>query len=233
MALNYRAWVAESIAVFALVFFGTMAVTGAIDLLGNKTAPDAGGLWVISIAHGLAIMLMAFATGHISGGHINPAVTVAMMATKRLDAKNGAGYILFQLIGATVAAALHAAILPASQFPHTGAHGLNAAIGVTPATGFLVEVALTFFLLFVIFATAVDPRAPAGFAPLAIGLTICMIHLVGVPLTGASVNPARTFGPALVFGAWGDHWLYWAGPILGGLIAALLYDRVFLKKTGA
>ncbi|MBI4362404.1 MAG: MIP family channel protein [Euryarchaeota archaeon] len=230
---NPRAWAAEAIATFALVFFGTMAVTAAINLSGAGGLTPAG-LTVIALAHGLVITLMVYATGHISGAHINPAVTIPMMALRKIDPLNGVAYIVFQVIGGIAGAAAHAAILPPSAYPAFGAHALNPAAGITPLTGLLVEVILTFFLLFVIFGTAVHPKSPPGWFGFAIGMTVALDHFVGVPLTGASMNPARTLGPALfVANGFADHWVYWAGPILGGLIAAFLYQKVFIGKEPA
>ncbi len=228
--VNPRAWFAESIGTFCLVFFGPVAITLSVVVLGGSLTPE--GLLVIAFAHGAAIGLMVYTFGHVSGGHFNPAVTLSFLATKRIDVKNAAGYIAFQLIGAVIAAAANKAILPASEKVKYGVQtGPSALIGSSATAGFTVEAILTFFLVTVIFMTAVHKKAAAGLYGFAIGGMIFLDHIVGVPLTGASMNPARTFGPALISGFWDYHWIYWAGPIVGGVIAGLIMNYVFVKKS--
>ncbi|HXU95279.1 MAG TPA: MIP family channel protein, partial [Candidatus Nitrosotalea sp.] len=190
-------------------------------------------LVVIALAHGAAIGLMVYTFGHVSGAHINPAVTMAMLVTRRINIKDGVAYIVFQIIGAIVAAATLKAILPVlGDKVHFGTQGGPSAILNNSAiSGFTVEAILTFFLVTVIFMTAVHKKAPAGMYGLAIGGMIFLIHLVGVPLTGASVNPARTLGPAIISGYWDYHWIYWAGPIVGAVIAGLVMNYIFVKKA--
>lgn len=228
MPLNPRAWLAELIATFALVFFGTLSVTVAAVIFKFESATSS--VLLIGFAHGLAITLMIYAVGHISGAHINPAVTIPMALLKKIDAGNALGYIVFQLLGAVLGSLAHVAFLPQGRQVNFGAHAPGDAIGKSEFSALGIEVILTFFLLFVIFGTAVSKKAAPGWAGFAIGMTIMMDHLVGIPLTGASMNPARSFGPALVSGAWASHWVYWAGPIVGGVIAAFLYQYVFIKK---
>jgi len=191
------------------------------------------GIIMISFAHGAAICLMIYAFGHISGAHINPAVTIAMMITRNINIKDGAGYIGAQIVGAIVAALAHKAILPEAgakvNFGTQG--GPSDLLNHSVASGLAVEIILTFFLVTTIFMAAVHRKAAAGMAGIAIGGMIFLIHLVGVPLTGASVNPARTFGPALVSGYWNDHWIYWVGPIVGAVIAGLIMQHVYVKKA--
>ena len=134
-----------------------------------------------------------------------------------------------QLIGATIAALLLAAVMPDASEGGVGAHALGS--GISAGAGLVVEMILTFILVFVIFATAMDPKRPSHLAPIAIGLTVMVDSLVGGPLTGASMNPARSFGPALVSGEWADHWVFWVGPILGGIAAALIYQVVYLRQS--
>lgn len=221
MGTKSSSLVAEMVGTFALIFIGAGAVTvhawsgGAVSLVG------------IAFAHGLTVMAMIYAFGHISGTHINPAVTVGMLVAKKIDAGTAVQYIVCQLIGATIAAMCLKAIFP-SQPGSLGACAL--ANGIPSCSGFLVEAILTFFLVTVIFGSAVDERAPKGFAGIAIGLTITLDIFMGGPLTGAALNPARAFGPAVASGAWADHWLYWAGPITGSVAAALLYQGVFKSK---
>lgn len=229
--VNPRAWLAEAIGTYALVFFGPLAITIAIAMFDLGMGPDA--LLIISFAHGAVIGLMVYVFGHVSGTHINPAVTIAMMATKRINVKDGGGYIAFQLIGAVLASATLAAIVPtfASEVNYGVQGGPSDFLEGSAGAAFAVELILTFFLIATIYMVAVHKKAAAGFAGIAIGGMIFLLHLVGVPLTGASMNPARTFGPALVSGYWDFHWIYWAAPIIGGLIAAFVMNYVFVKKA--
>jgi aquaporin-4 len=191
------------------------------------------GIIMISLGHGAAIGLMVYAFGHISGAHINPAVTIAMMITKNIKIKDGAGYIGSQIIGAIAAAVAHMVILPeAGAKVHFGTQGgPSEFLNFSAISGLGVEIILTFFLVTTIFMTAVHRKAAAGMAGIAIGGMIFLIHLVGVPLTGASVNPARTLGPAIVSGYWDFHWIYWVGPIVGAVIAGLIMQYVYVKKA--
>ena len=229
--VNPRAWLAESIATFALVFFGPLSVTMAAALFGNGLTLE--GIIMISLAHGAAIGIMVYAFGHISGAHINPAVTIAMMVTKNINIKDGAGYIGAQLVGAVVAAFSHKAILPEAgakvNFGTQG--GPSDLLNHNAFSGLAVEMILTFFLVTTIFMTAVHRKASAGMAGIAIGGMIFLIHLVGVPLTGASVNPARTLGPAIASGYWSFHWIYWVGPVVGAVVAGLIMQQVYIKKV--
>ncbi|MBI4202080.1 MAG: MIP family channel protein [Chloroflexi bacterium] len=222
---SWRAAAAELIATLLFVFIGAGTVVSS-SMLG---AMDSAQLVAIAVAHGLAIGVMAAATGHLSGGHINPAVTVASVVTRKIGLAKGGLYIIAQLIGASVGAFLLVVVIPEGAQGGLGSHSLGN--GVTPAGGLIIEVVLTFVLVFVIFATAVDSRGPGVIAPVAIGFAILIIHLVAVPLTGASVNPARSFGPALAAGQWADHWIYWVGPLVGGSLAAIVYQAVFARKT--
>ena len=229
--VNPRAWLAEAIATYALVFFGPLSIILSVAYFGSVLTIPA--LVVIALAHGAAIGLMVYTFGHVSGAHINPAVTIAMLVTRRINIKDGIAYIVFQIIGAIVAAASLKAILPVLvdkvQFETHG--GPSAILNNSAISGFTVEVILTFFLVTVIFMTAVHKKAPAGMYGLAIGGMIFLDHIVGVPLTGASMNPARTFGPALISGYWDYHWIYWAGPIVGAVIAGLVMNYIFVKKA--
>lgn len=229
--VNPRAWLAEAISTYALVFFGPLAVIISAAMFGDGLTIE--GIIMIALSHGAAIGLMVYSFGHISGAHINPAVTIPMIITKKIGIKDGIGYIIFQLIGGILAAFTLKVMLPEigarvnfgtqggpSEFLNNDA---MAAVGV--------EIILTFFLVAVIFMTAVHKKASAGFAGLSIGGMIFLLHLVGVPLTGASMNPARTFGPAIASGYWEFHWVYWVAPIIGGIIAGLIMNYVFVKKA--
>ncbi len=229
--INPRAWFAEAIATYALVFFGPLAIILAAVAFGTGLSIQA--IVMISLAHGAAIGLMVYTFGHISGAHINPAVTISMLVTRRIGIKDGIAYIVFQLIGAIAAAASLKAILPdlGAKVNFGTQGGPSELLNHSALSGLAVEIILTFFLVTVIFMTAVHKKAPAGMYGLAIGGMIFLIHLVGVPLTGASVNPARTFGPALISGYWDFHWIYWVGPIIGAIIAGLIMNYVFVKKA--
>ena len=198
--------------------------------LGTGGEFTAGNLVAIALANGMTIAMLVASTARISGGHFNPAVTFSMVLTRKMRAAKGCMYVIAQLSGAILGAFLLKAIIPDAQEGNLGSHALGADISAGAALA--TEMALTFVLVFVIFATAVDSRGPAHLAPLAIGMAVAVDLFVGVPLTGASMNPARTLGPALIAGAWADHWVYWVGPLAGGAIAALLYEYVFLREWG-
>ena len=221
--MNGKAFLAEFIGTFALVFVGVGAI------VTNNLLEGGPGLISIALAHGLTLAVMISATAAISGGHINPAVTFGALITGKIDAVNGIGYIIAQCLGGIVAAALIKVVMPtgATFVVNMGTPELGT--GVTLGMGLLMEIILTFFLVFAIFGTAVDPRAPkiGGFG---IGLAIGFDILVGGPLTGASMNPARTFGPGLAAGVWDEHIIYWIGPIVGGLIAGLIYQHCLMDK---
>ncbi|HXF56830.1 MAG TPA: MIP family channel protein [Actinomycetota bacterium] len=218
--------VAEFVGTLALVFIGA----GAVAVLG----PQLGGQAVVGIAlaHGLVLAIMVSNLGHISGGHFNPAVTVAVWVAGRIGTLRGLVYVVAQLLGAAAGAGLLRWALPETIWQQTalGLPQVNAAAGISDGKAVLLEAVLTFFLVFTVFAAAVDERGAFGkVAGLTIGLVLTMDILVGGPLTGASMNPARTFGPALVAGEWGDFWVYVAGPLAGAIIAASLYWLTFLR----
>ena len=229
--VNPRAYLAEGIATYGLVFFGPLSVILAISAFGESLTTQS--VLFIALAHGGAIALMIYTFGHISGAHINPAVTIPMMITKKIGIVDGIGYIASQLIGAVAAAATLKVILPELgvkvNFGTQG--GPSELLNKSVSSGFAVEAILTFFLVVVIFMTAVHKKASPGWHGFTIGGMIFLIHLIAVPLTGASVNPARTFGPALISGFWEYHWLYWAAPILGGIIAGLIMNYVYVNKA--
>ena len=221
----WRATAAEFIATLLFIFLGagTVVVTGGLIKEGLTSAR----LVAIALAHGLAIALLVSATAKISGGHINPAVTFGALITGKINRQRAIMYVIAQLVGAVVGAWLLTLVIPAAAQGNLGAHGLGA--GITAGGGLVAEIVLTFALVFVVFATAMDPKGLGHLAPLAIGFTIVVDHLFGVPVTGAGMNPARSFGPALVAAAWDTHWIYWVGPLVGGGLAALVYEFVFLR----
>jgi MIP family channel proteins len=222
----WRATFAEFVATLLFVFLGAGSVVASSTLSNGELT--ATRLVAIALAHGLAIVLLVFATANISGGHINPAVTFAALLTKKISAARGLMFMGAQLVGAVAGALLLLVTIPDAAATGLGAHALGS--GVSVGMGLLMEMVVTFALVFVIFATAVDPGGMSNLAPLAIGLTVLVDHLVAVPVTGASMNPARSFGPALVAGEWADHWIYWVGPLLGGAIAGLVYQLVFINR---
>jgi aquaporin Z len=213
---------AELIGTFALVFIGA----GAASIVGS--AAGFGGLTAVAFAHGLTLMIFICAYGRISGGHMNPAVTVGVLAVGAITAAEAAGYIVSQIVGGVAGAMLLRIVLGGVA---TGlgtpelAHGLvlgGATITITPAIGFVVEAVLAFFLITAVLSTAVAGRA-AHLAPVAIGLTLVFNILMGGPLTGAAFNPARALGPEIVTGNLSDAWLYVLAPIVGAIIAAVVH----------
>lgn len=220
--------VAEFIGTFALIFFGA----GSICADQYMRSSGGIGLLAIALAHGLAIGIMVSAMGHISGGHYNPAITIGVWVTKRINTIEALLYWAAQLIGATAAAFVLRAVIPDDIWRAValGTPELARDFSVGAAMG--LEAVATFFLVLVVFATAVDERgafkAISGFG---IGLTITIGILVAGPLTGAALNPARFFGPALAANHWAHVGVYWIGPLAGGFIAGLLYDGLYLKKA--
>ena len=222
----WRSTFAEFIATLLFVFLGAGSVIVSGGLPNGDLAP--ARLVAIALAHGLAIAFLVYATANISGGHINPAVTFAALLTKKISAARGLMYVAAQLGGAVVGALLLLATIPDAADTNLGAHALGP--DVTISMGLVMEIVLTFALVFVIFATAVDPSGMGNLAPLAIGLAVLVDHLVAVPITGASMNPARSFGPALVAGEWSDQWIYWVAPLVGGAIAGVVYQFAFMNR---
>jgi aquaporin Z len=217
--MNVRPLVAEFIGTFALIFVGVGAI--AVDGITHGGA----GLVGIALAHGLTIAVMVSATAAISGGHLNPAVTIAALVGGKIDARGALGYILAQCAGAIFAAFMITLAIPAPALAavNMGTPVLGAGIGV--GQGLVTEAVLTFFLAFVVYGTAVDQRAPKV-GGLFIGLTVTLDILVGGPITGAAMNPARHLGPALLGGGLDNLWLYWVGPMIGGVLAGLVYHNV-------
>ena len=196
------------------------------------------GLLGVSFAFGLTVLTMAYTIGHISGCHLNPAVSIGLVAGGRFKAADLPAYIIAQVIGAVAAAAvLYFIASGKAGFSLTGGLASNGYEAHSPggyslAAAFVAEVVLTaFFLLIIISST--DKRAPAGFAPIAIGLTLTLIHLISIPVTNTSVNPARSTGPALIVGDWAlsQLWLFWVAPIIGAVIGGVLYRWLGEEKA--
>jgi MIP family channel proteins len=218
-----RRAVAESIGAFTLTFIGA----GAAAAAGGVHDPTLIGL---AIANGLAIGVMVCALGPISGGHFNPAITFGFLITRRIKPHLAGVYWIAQFGGAALAALLVRQLLPRSitEAVNLGVPALGH--GVDATSGFLLEAILTFFLVLVVFGAAVDQRGPFNaVAGLAIGLTISIDVLFGGPFTGAAMNPSRAFGPQLVGDHWANGWVWYAGPLLGGTVAALLYHLLFMR----
>ena len=227
-AKTWRAVLAELIATLLFVFVGAGSVVVVTGVIGASPGDDAAALTAIALAHGLAIAVVVAGTAKISGGHVNPAVTFGAVISGRMKLTTGILYVGAQLAGAVIGALLIKAAVVGDVEGNLGAHALNLNALDGKGGGVLVEAVLTFVLVFTVFATAIDRRGMGNLAPIAIGLAILIDHLVGVPLTGASMNPARSFGPALVADAWDNHWVYWVGPLAGGGIAALAYYLTFM-----
>ncbi len=215
---------AEFIGTFALIFIGAGA--GALGI---------GGLVGVAFAHGLVVLGFAYAYGHISGTHINPAVTLGVWAAGKVDAARAGSYIVFQILGGVLGALALRWVLGGTA-TGLGVTALardlqvgSATITITPAIGVVLEAILTFFLVNAVMNAGISGKAtiPGG---LAIGLTLTFCILMGGPLTGASLNPARSIGPAVATGNFADLWVYLVGPILGGVIAGLLYKTIFEER---
>ncbi|XP_078282444.1 aquaporin-1-like [Rhinoraja longicauda] len=183
----------------------------------------------IALAFGLSIATLAQCLGHISGAHFNPAVTLALLTGCRLSVWRALAYVGAQMLGAVTASAILLGVTPKSR---NSTLGLNAlAEGVTPGQGLGIEIIVTFQLALCVFATTDKQRSDlTGSGPLAIGLSVVMGHLMAISYTGCGINPARSFGPAAVTGNFTNHWLYWVGPVIGGVAAALLYDFVLTSR---
>jgi MIP family channel proteins len=220
-----RRLTAEALGTFGLVFVGAAVV------VVNGGFPNSGiGLLGIALAHAVVLSVMITATMTISGGHLNPAVTVGLLASRRIGLVSAVGYIVVQLAAACLAAYLVTLLFPANAVRGAMVGVPVIASSVTLGQAIGIELVLTFFLVSAVFGTAVSPDAPrvAGFG---IGLVLLFDILVGGPLTGAAMNPARAFGPALIAGEWVGHGVYWIGPIAGALLAALLWEYVLLPRA--
>ena len=226
---------AEFIGTFSFVFIGA----GAAAVVGDGVGLP--GILAIAFAHGLTIMVFAFAYGPISGGHMNPAVTLGVLAAGAMGVGEAIGYIVSQLIGGVAGALLLSAVLGGAK---TGlgtpalAHNLTLAatsLTITPIAGFMIEAVLAFFLVTVVLSTAVAGRA-GNLAPLAIGMTLTLNIIMGGALTGAAFNPARALGPMVATGNFSDAWLYLTAPIAGAIVAAILHTglvRLIQERTAA
>jgi aquaporin TIP len=224
MSSLLRRSLAEAVGTFGLVFIGCASVASRYFGEANY------GLLGIAMAHAIVLSVMITATMSISGGHLNPAVTIGLLVARRATGRTAAAYIAAQLVGAVLAALLLRFLWPVNltRAISLGTPTIAGNIVVSQAIG--IEAVLTFFLVSAVFGTCVNPNAPkvGGFG---VGLVLLFDIMVGGNLTGAAMNPARAFGPALVSGQWVGHGVYWVGPLLGGIIAALLWEHVLLKSS--
>jgi len=237
----WRGATAEFFATMIFVFVGTGAVIACQTTLGTDKIGVPSQI-LISFAHGFAIMVLVYAVGEISGGHINPAVTWACLFTGKISVLKAVVYVFSQLFGAIVGSSFLKSLIPPNLRFGMGCHSIRQEL--TAAQGFGCEVIFTFIFIFIVFATAISPFAgkfsplggesgksygPGKLTPFAVGMTILILHTVGIPLTGASMNPARSFGPAVVNDCWKNHWVYWIGPWVGSSIAAAVAQVIFLS----
>lgn len=226
-----KRYIAEFIAAFFLVFVGTAAIVADQQETVTRLQSSIGTLGV-ALAFGLALAVVIAAVGRISGGYANPAVSVAFYIAKRISLKDLGGYIAAQLLGGLVAAVVVKQIFAPEIVESVGSGAVGLGEGITLLQGGLIEVMLTFFLVFVIWGVAVDPKGPKIIAPLAIGLTVTFDVIIGASATGAAMNPARWFGPAVMGGALDANWPVWVlGPIVGALIASTAYELFFLDTA--
>ncbi len=225
-----RKAIAEFVGTFTLIFVGAGAIVATgFYFAGSKDY--SANLLLVALAHGLAIGVMASATAHVSGGHFNPAVTLGALVGGQINLRLAGVYWASQLVGALAGAAMLLGAFPAGQWQtsHLGTPFLSP--GVSPATGILVEAVLTFFLVFVVYGTGIDPKgAFHAVGGLAIGFTVTLDILMGGPITGAAMNPARWFGTAVAAGFFDNWYVYWIGPLLGGVAAGLLYAYVLMDR---
>jgi MIP family channel proteins len=218
----WRHFIAEFIGTFALVFVGSASI------IHSRTTGNPAGLLEVALAHGLILAVMVSALMRISG-HFNPAVTLTLLATRRIEAMMAGLYVVAQIIGAVAAAYALKGAFSAATFAATRGGGLTIALDVTAGQAFLVEAIATFFLVFVVYGTAVDPKGPR-IGGLAIGFVVAADILAIGPLTGASMNPARSFGPAVASGIYEAQLLYLTAPIVGALVAGFLYEYLFMRR---
>ncbi|KAI4337492.1 hypothetical protein L6164_015902 [Bauhinia variegata] len=218
-----QALVVEFITTFLFVFAGVGSAITA-DKLG---ADALVGLFAIAVAHALVVAVMISA-GHISGGHLNPAVTLGLLVGGHITVIRSILYWIDQLLAAAAASALLQYLTGGLSVP-----AITLASGVGPVEGIIWEIILTFSLLFSVYATMVDPKKGAlgGLGPTLVGFVVGANILAGGAFSGAAMNPARAFGPALVSGNWTDHWVYWVGPLIGGALAGFIYENFFIDRS--
>eukprot|EP01125_Pyxidicula_operculata_P007353 TRINITY_DN24_c1_g1_i1.p1 TRINITY_DN24_c1_g1~~TRINITY_DN24_c1_g1_i1.p1 ORF type:complete len:289 (+),score=58.81 TRINITY_DN24_c1_g1_i1:52-918(+) len=240
---QWRDPIAELWGTMMFVYLGTGSVIASIPIDGSM---DSSCIMVIAFGFGFGLCTMLYATANISGGHLNPAVTLSIVIAKKMSVLKGLLYIICQCVGAILGSALIKGTIPeeVSMKVSYGATtiSVNSSYGSSIESGFsfsideaqavLIEMCLTFLLVFTVFATAGishDKRYMGRFAPLSVGFAVLVGHLLGAPFTGPSMNPARSLGPAVISGVWTHHWVYWVGPTVGGILAALIYKYFFIS----
>ena len=230
---NIRSYVAEFFAFMLFVLMATGAIVAVTAINGGAAPSGAADIAFISISHGLAISVMLFALDKMGSAHLNPAVTLAFIVLRKVKVAPGLIIMLAHFIGACCATALLYAMVndDIGNVTNFGAHGVNTAVVGGDGGAFLVEMVLTAALLAVVIGSIVAKRNWGVSAPLAIGMAVMLIHFVAIPMTGASVNPARTFGPALISNSFDSFWVYILAPSVGAILAAVLYHHFF--RVGA
>uniref|UniRef100_A0A8C6T7A0 Aquaporin 1a (Colton blood group), tandem duplicate 1 n=1 Tax=Neogobius melanostomus TaxID=47308 RepID=A0A8C6T7A0_9GOBI len=217
----WRAVLAELVGMMLFIFLSL------VTAIGNKNNANPDQEVKVALGFGLAIATLAQSLGHISGAHLNPAVTLGMLASCQISVLKAVMYIIAQMLGSALASGIVYGVRPNT----TDALGLNSLSGVTPSQGVGIELLATFQLvLCVIAVTDKRRRDVTGSAPLAIGLSVCLGHLAAISYTGCGINPARSFGPAVILNDFTNHWVYWVGPMCGGVVAALIYDFLLSPK---
>ena len=220
----YKKYIAELVGTFALVFIAAGSLCADFSL--RQIGAQGLGLLGTSIAYGVVVTAVIYAISYISGSHVNPAVTISFWLTKRMEPNTAVMYIVSQIAGASLAGLALKILFPDAL--HTLYLGTSMlAPGVTVARGILMEFIITFLLVFTVYGTLVDRRASSGFAGVAIGLVVLFGSLIGGTISGGAANPMRVFGPAIASGQFAHHYVWWIGPILGGIAAGFVYDKVF------
>ncbi|KAM3604815.1 uncharacterized protein V6R79_016582 [Siganus canaliculatus] len=219
-------WRAVSAEYLATLLFALLTLGSTIDSPSGGEVPPPADIVLISLCFGLCIATLVQCFGHISGGHMNPAITAAMVVAKKLSLVKAVFYVVAQCLGAVTGAGIFYFVTPASIRGNLGVTTVNS--DISEGQGLIVELVITFTLLFTVFASS-DPKRTdlGGSAALAVGFSVTVGQAFATPYTGASMNPARSFGPAVVMGNFENLWLYWVGPILGGVLAAGLYEYVY------
>jgi len=228
-----RATLSEFVGTLFLVLVGCGSCLGGDEAEAHVQLDDQAKVARISLCFGLTVATLTQTIGHVSGCHINPAVTLGLVVGRKLGVVKGAFYVLAHCLGAVTGAAILSAVVPAGVRGAEALGGTVVAGNVNDGQAVAIEMLITMVLLLVVFAVAADKINTAttkGSSPLAIGLAITACHMFAVPLTGSSMNPARSLGPAVVRGQWDHHWVYWVGPLLGGVLAAVLHTLVLRTR---
>ncbi|XP_022613976.1 aquaporin-1-like [Seriola dumerili] len=216
----WRAALAEALGMIIFIFIGLSAAIGD----KNNTYPDQE--IKVAFAFGLAIATLAQCIGHISGAHLNPAITLGILSSCQISVLRAFFYIVAQILGAVAGSAIVYGIRPET----TDSLGVNKLNGISPGQGYVIEFLLTLQLVLCVLAVTDKRRDVSGYAPLAIGLSVGLGHLAGIRYTGCGINPARSFGPAIILESFDDQWVYWAGPMSAGVVAALLYNYLLAPR---